>query len=247
MAWSTRQLAELAGTTVKAVRYYHGVGLLEMPERGANGYKRYEVAHLVRLLQIRRLSDLGVPLSDVAAMGHAQEEPEEAIRVLDAELEATIERLRRVRAELALILRHRAPAYVPSAYAPVSRDLSERQRSLLMVYANVLGETSGEGLSRLLDSAGATGEEFEALPPDADDAEVERMALRLLPVMREVRETRAWATGSGRGARRAEQAMGEVVEQLHNPAQLRVLERAVELVTAEGGEAPRGGPGRRGG
>ncbi|WP_344094254.1 MerR family transcriptional regulator, partial [Nocardiopsis composta] len=60
MAWSTRQVAELAGTTVKAVRYYHRIGLLDVPERTANGYKRYEVEHLVRLVQIKRLSDLGV-------------------------------------------------------------------------------------------------------------------------------------------------------------------------------------------
>ncbi|WP_433560110.1 MerR family DNA-binding transcriptional regulator [Pseudonocardia xinjiangensis] len=28
MAWSTRELADLAGTTVRAVRHYHDVGLL---------------------------------------------------------------------------------------------------------------------------------------------------------------------------------------------------------------------------
>src|SRR5690606_11250356 len=108
VAWSTRQIAELAGTTVKAVRYYHRIGPLDVPERTANGYKQYEVEHLVRLVQIKRLSDLGVPLSEVASMGRAEEDPDEAIRVLDAELEATIDRLNRVRAEPAVILRHRA-------------------------------------------------------------------------------------------------------------------------------------------
>ena len=33
MAWSTRQLAELAGTSLRAVRHYHDVGLLPEPER----------------------------------------------------------------------------------------------------------------------------------------------------------------------------------------------------------------------
>ena len=37
MAWSTRQLAEMAGTTVKSVRYYHQLGLLDEPERLGNG------------------------------------------------------------------------------------------------------------------------------------------------------------------------------------------------------------------
>jgi hypothetical protein len=31
MAWSTRELAELAGTTLRAVRHYHEVGLLAEP------------------------------------------------------------------------------------------------------------------------------------------------------------------------------------------------------------------------
>lgn len=49
MAWSTRELAELAGTTVKSVRYYRQLELLDEPERLTNGYKQYEVRHLVRL------------------------------------------------------------------------------------------------------------------------------------------------------------------------------------------------------
>ncbi|CAL9595438.1 hypothetical protein SUDANB121_05342 [Nocardiopsis dassonvillei] len=238
MAWSTPQLAELAGTTVKAVRYYHDIGLLDLPERAANGYKQYGVAHLLRLLRIRRLSDLGVPLSEIAAMGRADEQPEEAIRVLDAELEATVDRLNRVRAELALILRHRAPAHVPPAFAPVSRGLSERQRSLLMVYSTVLSERSVEDIRALLGEAGPVDEEFEALPPDADDAAVERQAARLLPVVRAVYEGNPGmldpVTDSPRGARTAETALSEAIVQLHNPAQLRVVERVIALLTEEG-------------
>src|SRR5204863_5377681 len=40
MAWSTREIAELAGTSLRAVRHYHEVGLLAEPERRANGYKQ---------------------------------------------------------------------------------------------------------------------------------------------------------------------------------------------------------------
>ncbi len=40
MAWNTRQLAELAGTTLRTVRHYHGIGLLAEPERGADGHTR---------------------------------------------------------------------------------------------------------------------------------------------------------------------------------------------------------------
>jgi DNA-binding transcriptional MerR regulator len=47
VAWSTRELAELAGTTVNTVRHYHRIGLLDEPERRNNGYKEYGVPHLV--------------------------------------------------------------------------------------------------------------------------------------------------------------------------------------------------------
>ncbi|NKZ01488.1 MerR family transcriptional regulator [Nocardiopsis alborubida] len=246
MAWSTQQLAELANTTVKAVRYYHKIGLLDMPERTANGYKQYQVPHLVRLLQIRRLSDLGVPLSEVESMGRADEDPDEAIRVLDGELEATVERLNRVRAELAAILRHRAPAYVPPAFAPVSRELSERQRSLLMVYSTVLSEESVEEFRALISEPDETDEEFEALPADADDAAIDRLAARMLPVVRRGREENPWsadpAVDAPGGAEHAERTMAEAMVQLYNPAQLRVLKRVNALLQEEASEAGEDAP-----
>ncbi|WAP52215.1 MerR family transcriptional regulator [Arthrobacter sp. ATA002] len=69
MPWSTSELAELAGTTVNTVRHYHRSGLLEEPDRMSNGYKQYGARHLARLLQIRRLRDLGVPLAQIEAVG----------------------------------------------------------------------------------------------------------------------------------------------------------------------------------
>ena len=101
MAWSTREIAELAGTTLRTVRHYHDVGLLPEPERRPNGYKQYRVAHLVRILRITRLTGLGFSLSRIAAMGGADDHPEHDLRALDAELAATIARLQRVRVELA--------------------------------------------------------------------------------------------------------------------------------------------------
>jgi DNA-binding transcriptional MerR regulator len=102
MPWSTREIAELTGTTVKTVRHYHRAGLLDEPDRAANGYKLYGVHHLVRLLRIRRLSDLRVPLAQIATMGAPGAQPQETLRIIDAELAATIARLQRIRAELSL-------------------------------------------------------------------------------------------------------------------------------------------------
>ncbi|MFF3441930.1 MerR family DNA-binding transcriptional regulator [Streptosporangium sp. NPDC002721] len=53
MGWSTREIARLAGTTLRTVRHYHEIGLLDEPERLSNGYKVYRTEHPVRLLQIR--------------------------------------------------------------------------------------------------------------------------------------------------------------------------------------------------
>ncbi|MDN3482326.1 MerR family transcriptional regulator [Arthrobacter sp. APC 3897] len=69
MAWSTRELAELAHTTVNTVRHYHRLGLLEEPDRRYNGYKQYGARHLVSLLRIRRLAALGVPLAQMQELG----------------------------------------------------------------------------------------------------------------------------------------------------------------------------------
>lgn len=105
MSWSTRELAELAGTTVRAVRHYHEVGLLDEPERRTNGYKQYDAAHLVRLRRIKHLRDLGFSLVEVCAMGERDPSPQ-ALCALDRELALTVERLQRARSELEDILRH---------------------------------------------------------------------------------------------------------------------------------------------
>ena len=121
MAWSTREIAELAGTSLRAVRLYHAIGLLDEHERHSNGYKQYGVAHLVRFIRIKRLSDLGFSLPQIAAMGDVQGHPAEELRILDAELAATIKGLHRARVELGLILRQSVPTDLPSEFASSSR------------------------------------------------------------------------------------------------------------------------------
>ena len=101
MGWSTREIAQLAGTTLRTVRHYHEIGLLDEPERLPNGYKAYRTEHLVRLLQIRRLTRLGFSLSMIVSMEDESEDLEETLIAVDAELAATITRLREARREIA--------------------------------------------------------------------------------------------------------------------------------------------------
>jgi DNA-binding transcriptional MerR regulator len=232
VAWSTRQIAELASTTVNTVRHYHEAGLLEEPERMSNGYKQYGVRHLVRLLQIRRLRDLGVPLAQIETMGRADEDPAAALGVLDAELEATIERLQRARAELALILRHRAPVDLPPGFSSVASTLSEQHRSLIMVYSQVYDESAMDDLRQILEDTPRTesDEEFENLPPDADRATKKRLARYYAPIIARQKADYPWLDDPTTRATKSESTlattMTETLREIYNPAQLEVLYRA---------------------
>ncbi|MGD9529731.1 MerR family transcriptional regulator [Pseudonocardia sp.] len=230
MAWSTRELAQLAGTTVRAVRHYHDVGLLEEPRRRANGYKQYRVAHLVRLLRIKRLADLGFTLPQIAELGDADRHPREALRTLDSHLARDLDRVQRARVEVRQILQQATPTDLPPALAARIRDagLSDTDRALLIVLTRVLDlavvTDFVDALVALPPSAAETA--FDQLPADADDATRQGLAIRLLPGSRAlpVMLLRLWSATTGlsvAAARTVDQAMRD----LYNPAQLDVLRR----------------------
>ena len=237
MAWSTRQLAEMAGTTVKSVRYYHQLGLLEEPERLSNGYKQYEVRHLVRLLQITRLTDLGVPLAQIQAVGGAGDDPDAALRVLDSELEATIERLQRVRGELALILQHRAPVDLPPGFSEVGGHLSDADRALVMIWSRVFDEPAMDDLRTILRDEPRTSDddEFDSLPADAGRETRRRLGAALAPGMGRLFAQYPWLADpdghAEHGSASSTATVGAAVTELYNQAQLEVLYRAY-LVSA---------------
>ena len=227
MAWSTRQLADLAGTTVKAVRHYHQIGLLELPARASNGYKQYEIAHLIRLLQIKRLSDLGVPLAQIGEMDTAGTEPAEAIRALDAELEATITRLQGIRSELADVLNGGAPLDLPSGFSSVAAGTSDADRALVMVTSRLYSDEAMQDMSKMMEHREPDDDEFDALPADADLATITELANRLAPSILRQEAAYPWimnpALHSTRGEAFARNTVAQAVVQLYNPAQLQTL------------------------
>lgn len=246
MAWSTRQLAELAGTTLRAVRHYHEVGLLPEPERRSNGYKQYGVAHLVRLLRIKRLTDLGFSLPQIAGMGEADEHPEEALRALDVELAATIERLQRARHELAAILDRSAPTDLPTELAPVAggAELTEADRSFIVVLSQVVGP-SGLGIYKelLRDTADDPAlAEFDRLPADADEATRAALAARIAPFTRALWDRHPdlddLAADAPGGRTHFARTVGIALRELYNPAQLDVMARVERQVRAERAALP---------
>jgi DNA-binding transcriptional MerR regulator len=232
MAWSTRELAELAGTTVKAVRHYHKLNLLDEPERKTNGYKQYEVPHLIRLLQITRLSDLGLPLAQIATMGHADQDPDSALLILDKELEATVEKLQRIRGELALILKHRAPAELPPGFGEHAGVLSETDRSIIMIYSRVFDNSVMQDIQQMLgdEPRTAVDDEFDVLPADADRDTRQRVAEGLAPAMARAQDAypslHDTASHSPKGAAFAQGTVTEALRSLYNKAQLEVMYRA---------------------
>ncbi|QTE31056.1 helix-turn-helix domain-containing protein [Pengzhenrongella sicca] len=231
MAWSTKQLAKLAGTTVKAIRHYHEIELLDEPHRASNGYKQYEVRHLVSLLRITRLTDLGMPLAQIAAMGRVDVDPDVALRELDEELKVTIARLSRVRAELSLLLGQRSSTDMPAGLGPLVADLSETDRSMLLVYSRVFGLAELRDLRQnMVDMrTNSAAGEFDALPPDADEATRQTLAEQYAPQLSALISRYPWMSDRGsrtlHGAAFTERTIRQALGDLYNPAQLDVYGR----------------------
>lgn len=62
--YTVRQLAKLAGVSVRTLHYYDQIGLVK-PERRRNGYREYGAAVALRLQQVLFLRELGFPLAEI--------------------------------------------------------------------------------------------------------------------------------------------------------------------------------------
>ncbi|MGX6607885.1 helix-turn-helix domain-containing protein [Micromonosporaceae bacterium Da 78-11] len=240
VAWSTREIAQLAGTSLRAVRHYHEVGLLEEPQRHTNGYKQYGVDHLLLILRIKRLTDLGFSLSQIAGMGDSDGHPENALRTLDAELAATIERLQRARTELGLILRESAPTDVPSDFpAAALTDLTSADRSFVVVLTRILGSDALKPWADMLQEpvTDPAAVQFTHLPADADENSRAVVAEGLVPYVRrmyaEHPDVGFSNAGTTHSAHFVEANVGKALRELYNPAQLDVLRRTNLLLVGE--------------
>lgn len=112
-------LAHLAGVTVRTLRHYHQLGLLDEPPRTTNGYREYSVHHLVRVLRIVRLASLGFRLGELAPMlDRDGKDTAEVLERLDDETAREIERLTERRALIAQLMAWNAAPDLPDAFAP---------------------------------------------------------------------------------------------------------------------------------
>jgi len=65
MAYTIKEIADLAGVTPRTLRYYDEIGLLGPSQIGENGYRYYDHESLLILQQIMYFRELDVPLKDI--------------------------------------------------------------------------------------------------------------------------------------------------------------------------------------
>ncbi len=90
--------AAFAGTTPRAIRHYHQIGLLREPERGGDGRRRYGYDDMIRLLWIRKMAEAGIKLDDMRAAFDESRGIEENLELLGETLAAQEANIRRQRA-----------------------------------------------------------------------------------------------------------------------------------------------------
>ncbi len=101
------ELAERAGASTKAIRYYEQIGVLAAPARTPSGYRDYDHAALGRLAFVRAAQAVGLTLGEirqVIAFRDLGQPPCEHVAALlqrrAAELDARIAELQQLRGEL---------------------------------------------------------------------------------------------------------------------------------------------------
>ncbi|MGH9078108.1 MAG: heavy metal-responsive transcriptional regulator [Acidimicrobiales bacterium] len=118
------ELADLAGVTTKALRYYERVGLLAPPARTGSGYRDYSGDALDRLRFIRAAQGVGLTLGEIRGIIAFREQGDppcchvlELIERRAWDLEERIAELEKLRGELRQ-LAERGRSLSPDACSP---------------------------------------------------------------------------------------------------------------------------------
>ncbi|MEU4830908.1 MerR family transcriptional regulator [Streptosporangium sp. NPDC023615] len=248
-------LASLADVTVRTLRHYHRIGILPEPERDPSGYRRYTIHDLIRLLRIKRLAALGLPLDRVAGVLDSEEEDhDDLLGDLERELDAQIARLTRQRTLLGVIREHRASPDVPPelarffetfALAGASPAMNRIDRDQSVLLAHLLGEEGVPHLTGFYERIAAPGtievvtelaRRFDRLEADADPAVVGRLADDFAERMGALVAELTWPDGrdnllDGKLYGLFDQYMRDAL----NPAQKIVIARVMERLGAPPG------------
>ena len=214
------ELARLAGVTVRTLRHYHQVGVVAEPERRSNGYREYDVRDLIRVLRIRRLASLGIPLDQMPELlDGPSADAGELLDTLDAELAAQIDHLTAQRELIARLRAHDSSPDLPPELAPFlavfaasgqSPALVQLDREQSVLLAHLAGEEGMPQLTRFYErlsdpafipAVAAISQAFESLGPGSSAQEVEELIERFTatfaPVLADFAESEATLDLSG--------------------------------------------------
>jgi len=234
------ELSALAGVTVRTLRHYHQVGILDEPPRRANGYRRYGVHDLIRVLRVRRLAALGIPLEQMPRLLDDDDHGAGAVLDrLDEEITSQIERLTAQRALIAQLRVLSATPDVPPELAKFLGDIAgsaspgavriERDQTILL--AHLVGVTGMPHLVRfyermsdpeLVPAMTETASTFDGLGPDTTAEELEQYVDRFIDVFSPIARTLT-TEAPDLDLSPAEKLFAEYTESVLNPVQQRAL------------------------
>ncbi|MEV0949622.1 MerR family transcriptional regulator [Promicromonospora sp. NPDC050249] len=187
------QAAAFAGVTIKTVRHYHKLRLVEEPDRDVSGYRRYGSEDLLRLVQVRTLAAAGVPLADIGGMLDADAERfalsltdvEQRLTDQIEELVARRDTLHRLADDRALLPDRACAVLERMRELGLSPDYVAGQREALVLFRALVPEGFDSFVTQLehrLDDpefVDLTQRSWEALSWDPDDPRVEELASAL--------------------------------------------------------------------
>ncbi|MGO3363050.1 MAG: MerR family transcriptional regulator [Corynebacterium sp.] len=231
------ELAELAGVSVRTLRHYHKIGLLPEPPRSSAGYRHYDVAHVVRLLRITRMTSLGIPLSALPEVLDDPAAAEVMLDELDRRTTAELDRLTARRASIDALRRAGSPPDLDPELSPyrseptggMSPDHIRFEHELLVLLGHALSEAAPSRIASIFgmsDQERVAGEEltgrFFALQDGASDRDVltliEDFTVYLRPMMSRLADMTTINS-------QFTELMERLSETTLNAAQLRVLRR----------------------
>jgi MerR family transcriptional regulator, copper efflux regulator len=101
------ELADQAGISTKAIRYYEQIGILPRPARNPSGYRSFDRTALGRLEFVRAAQAMGLTLGEIRQIIAFRDDGQapcahvtELLRRHAADLDARIRELQQLRAEL---------------------------------------------------------------------------------------------------------------------------------------------------
>ncbi|PPK92317.1 DNA-binding transcriptional MerR regulator [Kineococcus xinjiangensis] len=179
MALSITEVARLTGVTSRTLRHYDAIGLLAPARVGANGYRYYEEAQLLRLQQILLLRELGMGLEAIGEILTGQRDRLEALRGHREWLQAEQQRLARLADTVARTITHLqegTPMSAPEMFDGFAERQAEAEESLAARY--------GEGVREHFATARQRTADWTRQDHLAAQQEMERLDSRVLELLR---------------------------------------------------------------